>query len=192
MKNSRAIAIKQARELLAKKPVILDTETTGLDSDAEICEIALLSSDGTVLLDSRVRPGIPISRSASDVHGITDEDIASEPAFAEAVASAESVLEDPSVTIATYNAAFDLRLIDQSFGPRRDKPTYAKRPNTECVMEMYSLFHGSYNGQYNSFTWQSLGQAASQCNLEFTGRTHSALADARMTLALLRYMASRV
>ena len=193
MDNSRANAIKRARALLEKNPVILDTETTGLDSEAQICEIALMSADGTVILDQRVRPTVPIQEEAAAVHGITDADVADMPGFEEAVRAVEkSVLANPSITIAGYNAPFDLRLIDQSYGERDDKPVYTERPNTECIMDIYSAFHGEYNQWHRSFTWQPLDKAAAQCRLSFEGEAHSALADAKMTLALLKYMASRV
>ena len=49
-----------ARGWLARRPVYLDTETTGLGRDDEIVEIALLDHDGTALADLRVKPRKPI------------------------------------------------------------------------------------------------------------------------------------
>lgn len=40
--------------------VFLDTETTGLDGNAEIIDIALVDRDGAVLLDTLIRPTRPI------------------------------------------------------------------------------------------------------------------------------------
>ena len=59
---------------LAAQPVFLDTETTGLDNRAEICEIAVLDPEGCTLLDTLVKPRQPIPQAATDVHGISDTD----------------------------------------------------------------------------------------------------------------------
>ena len=54
--TDRRDAILQARNILAAAPVIFDTETTGLDSDAEIIEISCITAHGSVLLDTLVKP----------------------------------------------------------------------------------------------------------------------------------------
>ena len=54
--SERQLAIREARRLLELDLVIFDTETTGLGPDAEIVEIAALKVDGTVLLDTLVKP----------------------------------------------------------------------------------------------------------------------------------------
>ncbi len=46
------------------KYAILDTETTGLGKNDEIIEISILALDGTVLLDTYVKPSIPVSKGA--------------------------------------------------------------------------------------------------------------------------------
>ena len=53
----QAIALaKRAAELGA---VVFDTETTGTGRNAEIVDIACVDLNGTVLLDSLVRPTLP-------------------------------------------------------------------------------------------------------------------------------------
>ena len=49
--------------------VIIDTETTGL-RNAEIVQIGVLHGSGEVLLDSLVKPTIPIPDKTSLIHGI--------------------------------------------------------------------------------------------------------------------------
>ncbi|MFB6287159.1 MAG: 3'-5' exonuclease, partial [Candidatus Bipolaricaulia bacterium] len=49
-----------ARQWLDRAPLFLDTETTGIDERAEICEIAVVAADGTSLVDTLVRPTGPI------------------------------------------------------------------------------------------------------------------------------------
>ena len=189
--TDRERAIVNASELLALKPIILDTETTGLDSRAEICEIAVVSSEGNVLMNQRVRPKRPIPEDATAIHGITNADVATMPVFRQVVnGRIKRMMENRNIAIAIFNSEYDLRLIDQSYGPGSPRARYHRRPNTYCIMKMYAEYYGAWSEDHQSYTWQSLDDAASQCGLEFEGAAHSALADARMALAVLRHMAA--
>lgn len=70
---------------LERPLVIFDLETTGVDTDEDrIVEMATLKifPDGTTEEKSRrFNPGVPIPKEASDIHGITDEDVRDEPPF---------------------------------------------------------------------------------------------------------------
>lgn len=71
-----------------KRPLcFIDLETTGVDKDNDrIVEIAIckLHPDGKREVKTRrINPTIPIPTSASEVHGIYEEDIANEPTFKE-------------------------------------------------------------------------------------------------------------
>ena len=71
-----------ARDLFRRDDwVLLDTETTGLDGDAEIVDLALLDRDGTVLLDTLLRPQWPIPPVVSRVHGLYDHHVRAAPTF---------------------------------------------------------------------------------------------------------------
>jgi DNA polymerase-3 subunit epsilon len=79
-----------AHLILGRPLVVLDAETTGLDPQADrIVELAVLrvgpggSRDALTL---RFDPGVPIPPAATAVHGITDEDVAGAPRFAELAA----------------------------------------------------------------------------------------------------------
>lgn len=185
----RLRAIQNAQELYGKTSLILDTETTGLDSNAEICEITIIESpSGKVVLNERVRPGVPISPVATEVHGISDEDVADCPKLETVLKKVEHLLLDKEVTIGIYNAKFDLRLIDQALGKKR---FYIRRPNVVCIQEIYADFFGEWNPKYGNNKWQSLEKASAQCNLEWEGEAHSALADCLMTLKVLKHVAEQ-
>ena len=186
--SERQLAIKEARRLLELDLVIFDTETTGLGPDAEIVEIAALKMDGTVLLDTLVRPKQLIPADATAIHGITDEDAAGSPPI-------EAVL--PRISgrdqhLASYNLAFDERLIRQCLdrgGPSAAGSWHLPVEQSHCIMEMYARYHGAWSDYHHSYTLQSLGNALAQCGLEFEGRPHRAMTDVRAAAALLRYMA---
>jgi len=69
VKSSREKAVQIARKILEIAPVILDTETSGLDSRAEIVEIAVVDTDGRVLVNTLVKPSRPIPPDVSAIHG---------------------------------------------------------------------------------------------------------------------------
>ena len=58
--SSRQLAILQAQAHLARQPLYLDTETTGLGRSAEIVDICIVDDAGQVLVDTLVRPRFPI------------------------------------------------------------------------------------------------------------------------------------
>ena len=55
--TDRNRAIARARVLLDRDPVVIDTETTGVGSQAEVCEIAIVGRTGETVVDTLVRPG---------------------------------------------------------------------------------------------------------------------------------------
>jgi DNA polymerase III epsilon subunit-like protein len=62
---------------------VIDTETTGLGDDAEVCQIAVVDNNGRTVLDTYVRPVAPIPAEATHVHGITNEMVEKAPGWAE-------------------------------------------------------------------------------------------------------------
>ncbi|MEZ4673640.1 MAG: hypothetical protein R2932_05265 [Caldilineaceae bacterium] len=68
--GARREAIARAQQYLAQEPVYLDTETTGVRSNAEIIEISIIDHTGAPLFDSLVRPAIP-SRSMPPIFTIS-------------------------------------------------------------------------------------------------------------------------
>ena len=77
--SARSEAIQLARQWLSRKPVYIDTETTGTGPNDSIIEISIIDQDGGVLVESLVRPVGKISPGARAVHGITDDMIKDAP-----------------------------------------------------------------------------------------------------------------
>src|SRR5690606_23948931 len=79
-------AIEWARGLLANPTnfVILDTETTGLDSFAEVVQISVIDGKGNVLVNNQlIKPTVGIDSRARAVHGIGEDALVNAPTFAE-------------------------------------------------------------------------------------------------------------
>lgn len=132
--------------------LLLDTETTGLDEEDEIIEIAIIRSTGQPLLDSLVRPTVPISASAADVHGLDWLQLETAPTWTEIWPELVAILNQ-ATRILTYGAEFDHRLMQQTchrYGLELPPWTW------ECVMEQYARWYGHWSTYYNSYKWQPL------------------------------------
>lgn len=175
-KSDREWVMDWARALLRRTDwVILDTETTGTSRRDEIVQIAILSCDGTVLLDTLVKPTQRIPIDATAIHGITDEDVLMAPSFPEVYKEVQSVLQGKTIVI--YNAQFDIRLIQQSLAKYNLRSMALDVDHVKCAMLMYSAWVGEH-WPYGGYKWQKL---------EFGD--HTALGDCRATLELIKKMA---
>jgi DNA polymerase III subunit epsilon len=181
----RQTTIEEARRLLADRPIYLDTETTGLDGRAEIVEIAILDWDGTSLFYSLVKPRFPIPAAVTRIHGITDAHVVNAPTWADLWPQLQGILHGR--TIGIYNADFDLRMMAQSNQFAR-LPWQRNELSAFCIMQLYARFFGER--RYDSFRWQSLAKAASQCRLPLAN-SHRAEDDARLARAVLHYVAEQ-
>ena len=98
--------------------ISFDTETTGLDPKTDrVLEVAVVKFRDGQLLEQRswlINPGIPIDPLSTDVHGITDEMVASQPRFAAIYPDFQSFIKG-SVLIA-HNAPFDINFINAEMG----------------------------------------------------------------------------
>lgn len=164
--------------------VVLDTETTGLDKPAEICEIAIIDHNGNILLNERVRTKRPIPPAASAIHGITDSLVAECQTWQEIRPLVLKAIAGRDVVV--YNAVYDRKLMhwsDEAWG--HDHVDYKADATWYCAMEAYAEHHGELHPHYGSFVWQRLSKACQQMGVEVEGTLHSALIDCICTLKLL-------
>jgi DNA polymerase III subunit epsilon len=175
---------EEALRWLAARPVFLDTETTGLGPEAEICEIAVIDHQGRTLLNSLVKPRRPIPQEATDVHGICNADVDAAPQLPDLWGHLTFLLLVKPVVI--YNADYDLRLIRQSAAAW---DLTVPELHAGCAMKLYARFYGEWNDARGSYRWQRLIDAARQCGLPIPMNLHRAAADAELTRLLLRHMA---
>jgi len=184
--TNRQQAILTARQVLAQKPVYLDTETTGLDRTSEIIEICLVDDDDQALYDSLVRPSQPIPADAIAIHHISNDMVKSAPTWPVIWPVVRSKLAGQ--VIAIYNEEFDLRLIQQSHG--RYRLPWRENLKTFCIMKLYSRFRGVWDPIRRSYRYFSLEEAGRQCNIPIPN-SHRALDDTRLARALLHYIANQ-
>ncbi|HLB49726.1 MAG TPA: 3'-5' exonuclease, partial [Anaerolineales bacterium] len=158
-----------ARGWLELDPVYLDTETTGIEN-AQVCDIAILAADGAPIVDTLVRPTISIPRSATAIHGITDEMVAGAPSFANIWPAIHAALSNRWVVV--YKADYDrARLWDSAQAVGIDSQRFIfgdlslsrshepGAPHWLCAMELYAEFHGELDAFHDNYRWQKLGNA---------------------------------
>jgi DNA polymerase III subunit epsilon len=168
--------------------LVLDTETTGLNR-AEIVQIAVIDAQDNVLLDTLVRPVNRIPYDATRIHGITDSMVADAPAWGDLTSQVEALLRGRDLVV--YNAVFDRRMLHQTAEAARLPPVDWKMISRWwCAMqafaEAYVAARTAYGGRPR---WHKLANAVRHYGIAAVG-THSALGDARLTLALARAMAA--
>tara|TARA_B100000686_G_C16737887_1_gene944762 strand:+ start:182 stop:955 length:774 start_codon:yes stop_codon:yes gene_type:complete len=103
---------------LQRPIVFFDLETTGLDiKSSKIVEITFIkynSNDLEEELTFRINPGIPIPSEATEVHGITDEDVVNKPTFSQYAKDFLNFLE--GCDLCAYNGiAYDIPLLKEEF-----------------------------------------------------------------------------
>jgi len=172
-------AIVWAQEVLAdESAVILDTETTGLKSTAEIIEISIINSQGAPLLDTLVKPKGKIPIDAYEIHGIGSTTVKNAPIWPEIDMQISEIIRQAS-RVVIYNAGYDLRLMRQTRQlynlPPLDVPTH----HYQCAMKRYAEFYGDWRGSQQGFRWQPL-----------PGGNHRALGDCLATLKVIKSMAT--
>ena len=163
---------------MAKKYIILDTETTGL----EVLQGHRIIEIGAVLMNDRkkseehfhtyLNPSRLIDEEASKVHGIMNEDLIDKPSFDEI---AEEFLEfvDGSILV-IHNAAFDIGFLNNEL-----KLASSKYPMLQDICEVedsLAIAKDKFPGQRNS-----LDALANRFEISNYDRTfHGALLDANI------------
>ena len=184
-RSPRQLAIEQAKQILDTQPVYLDTETTGLEKTDEIIEIAIIDDHGETLFESLVKPSKPIPFSATQIHGITNDDVQSARAWPIVWQQVQNILRNRRVVI--YNVEFDLRLMQQSHA--RYRLPWNSKIDSVDLMKIYAQFRGDWDMNRRAYRYHSLANAGQQCQISLPN-AHRATADTLLTRAVLHYIAN--
>lgn len=158
--------------------VYLDLETTGLDPSDEILEIGILSNDGTVLLDTYVKPiHHTVWHKAQQINGISPDDVKDAPLLEEIKPKIIEYVKGKTVVI--YNASFDYQFLETELELAKD---------TECCMLKFAPVYGDWHDYWENYTWQSLETAAKYVFFKWEEEAHSAIGDCKATRAVWHYL----
>jgi DNA polymerase III epsilon subunit-like protein len=194
-RDAEVARVRQVRELSEwaaavlddSTVVLLDTETTGLEDDARIVDIAVITVAGDVLVDTLVNPGEPIPPEATDIHGITDAMVADAPSFAEILVRLTAALDGRRCLI--YNSPYDTARLRHELtvhyrqaghdDPEASATAWLDAVRFEDAMIPYSDWYGDWSDYWGNYAWQPL-----------YGGDHRAVTDCRAVVERLRDMAA--
>ncbi|MFW6073994.1 MAG: exonuclease domain-containing protein [Chloroflexota bacterium] len=181
----RSQAVEWARQVAGDPGTIyLDTETTGLNSSAEIVDVGVVDSDGNTLLDTLVCPTCAIPPDATRIHGITDDMVRDAPVWPDIYPVLRRILGEYR-RIVIYNADFDCRVMNQVNRLHRYPEFLA---DWQCAMKRFAEYQGVWHTKYGNWRWHRLDQAAKTFNHPEPS-IHRALSDAQMCRSVVLGMA---
>ena len=170
-------------ELNLKNPLIIfDIEATGVDvAKDRIVEIAIIkrypNGDEDVKI-RRINPGIPIPPEVTEIHGISDADVADCPAFKEIAKSLATFIE--GCDIVGYNSIrFDVPILAEEFLRAGVEIDLRKRKLIDVQNIFHKMEQRTLVAAYKFYCGKELVNA------------HSAEADTRATFEVLKAQLDR-
>lgn len=161
---------------LTRPIAFIDLETTGVSLSADrIVEIAIvkLMPDGSRQVKRKlINPEMPIPASSSDIHGITDEMVASAPTFKQAANEIKMFIDN--CDLGGYNSnRFDIPILMEEFLRSGLAVDLSNRRMVDVQHIFYTMEPRTLSAAYKFF-----------CNKELTN-AHSAEADVDATIDVL-------
>lgn len=169
--------VTQFQRLQLQRPLaIFDLETTGVNpAEDRIVELAMLKvcpSGDWETHEWRLNPGIPIPAAATAVHGISDEDVADRPPFAQIVDQLDEIFKNCDV-VGFNIKRFDLPCLAAEF--RRTGREF--NLTNRAVIDAHQIFHAMEPRTLSAAVRRYLGYSHDTA--------HSALGDVLATAAVL-------
>ena len=156
--------------------VFIDTETTGLDDTDRVIELAVVSENGEVLLNTLVHSDDAPANTAFFVNGITEDDLASDKAMS--VQEVESILARilDGAEVVAHSANFDRKMLEATF------PALTRiRASWVCTRLIAKMREPDASAK--------LAAVASRLGVPVPEVQHRALADAQLALAVFKALA---
>lgn len=165
--------------------VVFDTETTGIDGTAEICQLSIVDLTGYKLFDELIKPTKPISESVSKIHGITDEIVSNKRGISYYW---NYICENffRGKIVAGYNVMFDIRMLNQSISAVDSKLSHQKSLSPLMIIDVMQ-FAIRLTGLTTYPKLEALAQLRG-VSLSEESSFHNALYDAKITAAILKDM----
>jgi len=170
-------------QLNLKNPLVFfDLETTGVNANTDrIVEISYLKvypNGNEETKTFRVNPGMPIPKEASDIHHITDADVANSPSFKEIGKNIAKDIE--GCDLAGFNSnRFDVPLLCEEFLRNDIDIDLSKRKLIDVQVIFHKMEQRTLSAAYKFY-----------CNAELEG-AHGAEADTRATYEVLKSQLDR-
>ena len=139
----------------AIRQVVLDTETTGMNKDGNVCLGHRIIEIGCVEVINRrltgrhyhvyIKPDREVDPEAVTVHGITDQFLQDKPVFSEIADEFIEFIKGAELVI--HNAPFDVAFMDQEFRflNKKTQTTEEMSTVTDTLMMAKKMFPGKRN-----------------------------------------------
>jgi DNA helicase-2/ATP-dependent DNA helicase PcrA len=184
-----------AKWILSQKGrvVILDTETTDMQTNPgnfEMVQLGVINLDGEEVLNRYIRPYVSrITEGAANVHGITNAVLNERGAISLISQYADVKAALTGKIIVAYNSPFDKAALENSLKLCGLDPIEIH--SWHDAMRLYTKHNPNKldRGGRKNTNWK-LTEAVAQQGLAVDENAHDALADVRMTLALIKSMAA--
>jgi len=162
------------------RQIVLDTETTGLDpaEGHRIIEIGCVELLNRRLTGNHyhqyLNPGREIDAGAVEVHGITNEQLADKPKFADIARDFLEFVKGAELIM--HNASFDIGFINHELQLANGKKTASRIEELCGIIDTLKLARGKHPGQKND-----LDSLCKRYGVDNSSRTlHGALLDAEI------------
>lgn len=176
------ILVKNIEDAFEKRFIIIDTETTGIDDNAEILQFSAIDKYGTKIMDKYFKPYHTNSwTQAQAVNGISPEMVAGCKPIIMDKEAIEDMISGYDLIVG-YNIPFDLRMCQQN--------GLVFRKDSFDIMRTFARIYGEYNPQYRSYKWKKLLECANYYGYKpEKSNWHNSLGDCYATLFCFEQMA---
>ena len=170
-------------KLNLKRPIVFfDLETTGVDTAkdriVEISMIKIMPDGEEVVRTRRINPQMHIPESATEIHGITDEDVKDAPTFAQIAKSLSQFIE--GCDFGGFNSnRFDLPMLVEEFLRVGVDVDFRRRKFVDVQNIFHKMEQRTLVAAYKFYCDKNLDDA------------HSAEADTRATYEVLKAQLDR-
>jgi DNA polymerase III subunit epsilon len=169
-----------------KMVVCLDTETTGLGYDAEICQLAIIDYDEKKIFYELLKPTCPISDEAMKIHGITNHMVAGKNSLGYYWRYLAGNVLDGKIVLG-FNITYDIRMLEQSIAAAtRVNPLGLNKSLSPLMIfdvMMYYKMTKKVNNHYHLFNAaEVMGVDVS----DLDDRYHDAMYDSIVTLRIFK------
>lgn len=158
---------------------VVDSETTGVGAEDKAVEVAgfLFEDDKFIRYHtSLVNPQRPIPPEASEVHHLTDEDVANAPLIEEAMSP---FFDDDFDFVVAHSASFDKRFMDFGEAPWC------------CTLKLSRIVYPEAPSHRNQFLRYFLGLPKLVHSYHAQAAAHRALYDSEVTTYLFQHLLSK-
>lgn len=162
---------KFIHDLLNKKIIFIDVETTGLGENDEILQISIIDQNNITLINEYCKPEhITNWPEAASINNIYQKDVKDCYPYDYYKSKVHSIIDEPDIIVG-YNTQFDLSFI---------RCRYSNKKIID-IMPYFANVYGEWNDYYKNYTYQSLLTCADYYDYNLNS-AHNSLEDAKATL----------